>query len=36
MKTLQQYPEAQKMYDEMDSGKAFDFRRDALNKLVTK
>lgn len=36
MKTLEQYPEAQKMYDEMDSGKAFDFRRDALNKLIAK
>lgn len=36
MKTLEQYPEAQKMYDEMDSGKAFDIKRDALRNLIKK
>jgi hypothetical protein len=35
-KTLAQYPEASQMYDELDQGKAFDARRDALLKLTQK
>jgi hypothetical protein len=35
-KTLSQYPEASQMYDELDQGKAFDARRDALLKLTQK
>jgi hypothetical protein len=35
-KTLAQYPEASQMYEELDQGKAFDARRDALLRLTQK